>query len=97
MGEVWLDDDDAAVRLIAGQSYARTTAGMQKLPELLQALNDPEPINRVFALKAVERVSGRKLDARRYQLTAPPAERARQIEDLLTEMWPRASAQPLHR
>jgi hypothetical protein len=97
MGDVWLKDDDAAVRLIAGQSYARAAAGKQKLPELLRSLNDPEPINRVFALKAVERVAQRKLDVQRYQLTAPPAERARQIEELLTEMCPRASNQPLNK
>jgi hypothetical protein len=96
-GDVWLKGEDAAVRLVAGQSFARSAAGKHKLADLLHSLNDPEPINRVFALKAVERASGHKLDARRYQLTAPPAERVRQIEALLTEMCPPASARPLAR
>jgi hypothetical protein len=89
-GEVWLAAPDAALRLVAGQSYARTPLGRVKLRELLRALGDPEPINRVFALKAVERVRGRKLDAGAYELTAPPAERARQIARLLEAIGPAA-------
>jgi predicted CXXCH cytochrome family protein len=88
LGEVWLTGTDPALRLVAGQSYARSRAGEAKLPDLLRALNDPEPINRVFALKAVERARNRKLDARAYQLTAPAAERARQIDRLLADVPP---------
>ena len=51
-------------------------------------VRDPEPINRVFALKAVEQVLGRKLGRSAYEPTAPPAVRVRQIEKLLDELRP---------
>jgi predicted CXXCH cytochrome family protein len=88
LGEVWLKGTNPALRLVAGQAYARSPSGKAKLPDLLRALNDAEPINRVFALKAVERACSRKLDAGAYELTAPPAERARQIGQLLEEICP---------
>jgi hypothetical protein len=77
---------EPALRLVAGQAYARSPLGRVKVAELLSALNDPEPINRVFALKAVERLRGRPLDAADYALTAPPAERARQVDRLLINL-----------
>src|SRR5262249_18920656 len=70
MGDFWLHGPDTTLRLVAGQSYARSPLGRGKLPELLAGLNDPEPINRVFALMAVERVGGRKLGPSAYELTA---------------------------
>lgn len=86
LGEVWLESPDAALRLVAGQAYARLPSGGAKLPDVLRALNDPEPINRVFALKAAGRIRGRKLDPADYELTAPPAERARQVGRLLADI-----------
>jgi hypothetical protein len=79
------------VRLVAGQAYARAPLGKAKLPDLLLALNDPEPISRVFALKAVERVQGRKFSPDKYELTAPPAVRARQVAQLLRDFYRPAS------
>ena len=70
----------------ATQSFARSPLGKVKLPNLLRALNDPEPINRVFATFAVERVSGKRLDPAQVDITAPPAHRAHQIDALLREM-----------
>jgi hypothetical protein len=92
MGEFWLHGRDQTLRLVAGQSYARSPLGRGKLPELLDGLNDPEPINRVFALMAVERVWGRKLGPPAYELTAPPAVRARQIEALRAALGTDAAA-----
>jgi Cytochrome c552 len=83
MGDYWLRGKETPLRLVAGQSFARSPLGKAKLPELLRGLDDPEPINRVFALKAVERIRGRKLDPAAYELTAPPAVRRRQIAELL--------------
>jgi hypothetical protein len=83
LGEVWLEGSEQPLRLLAGQSYSRSPRAREKLPDLIRALNDVEPINRVFALKAVERACGRRLGAGDYELTAPPAERARQIGRLL--------------
>ncbi len=83
MGDVWLRGEDAAMRLVAAQSYARSPLGRAKLPDLLRALNDPEPVNRVFAARAVGQVRGRPLDPPEFDVTAPPAERLRRIDRLL--------------
>jgi hypothetical protein len=86
MGEVWLKGPDTAMRWIAGQSYARSPLGRAALPNLIRVLNDPEPVNRVFQARAVEAVWGRKLTAADYEVTAPPAVRAWQMEKLLAEL-----------
>jgi predicted CXXCH cytochrome family protein len=82
MGRVWLTDKDAAMRLVAGQAYARSPLGTTNLDELLNALNDSEPINRVFALKAIERIRGEKLPPESYSLTGTPLQRAKESERL---------------
>jgi hypothetical protein len=84
-GEVWLHSPDPALRWIAGQSYARSPLGKAALPDLIRALNDPEPVNRVFAARAVEAVRGRKLAPVDFEVTAPPRTRAGQIRKLLTQ------------
>jgi predicted CXXCH cytochrome family protein len=94
LGEVWMESPDAELRIVGTQSYARLPAGRAKMADLVRALNDPEPISRVFALKAVERIRGRKLDAADYELTAPPAERARRIDQLLGTIGPAPAAAP---
>ncbi len=83
MGEVWLTGPDTGMRLVAAQSYARSPLGKAKLPDLIRALNDPEPVNRVFAARAVEQVRGSRLGPDEYDVTAPPAVRLRQINRLL--------------
>jgi hypothetical protein len=85
MGEVWLEEQDQHLRLVAGQAYARSPLGKAKLRDLLRSLDDQEPINRVFALKAVERIGARKIGRDDYQLTAIPADRKQQIDRLLRE------------
>lgn len=82
LGEVWLRSTDAAMRLVAVQSYARSPLGQGKLPEMIEALNDSDPINRVFAVYAVERVTGKPLDLSDIDITAPFHERQRQVEAL---------------
>jgi hypothetical protein len=83
LGEHWLTGEARELRLVAGQSYVRSPLGKAKVPQLIRALDDDEPINRVFAQRAVEQVLGRKLGRQEYELTAPPATRAAQIEALL--------------
>jgi hypothetical protein len=85
VGEAWLSSSDPHLRLLASQSYARSPLGRTRLADLVGALNDPEPINRVFHLRAVEAIAGRKLSRQEYELTAPPAERQRQIQKLLAD------------
>jgi hypothetical protein len=84
-GRVWLRGEHQGMRLVATQSFARSPLGPSMLPDLVRSLNDVEPINRVFAARAVERVRGRKLDRAAYEVTAPPAVRERQIQRLLKE------------
>src|ERR1700745_3777947 len=86
MGEVWLKGNDTGMRLVAVGSYARSPLGQTMLPDILRALNDPDPITRVFASRAVERIRGRKLEPSAYEVTAPPDVRTRQIEQLLAEV-----------
>jgi hypothetical protein len=88
MGEHWLGGATPALRLVAGQSYARSPLGKSVLPALIRALDDEEPINRVFAQRAAEAVLGRKLSRWEYELTAPPATRARQVERLAEKECP---------
>jgi hypothetical protein len=83
LGELWLRGPDTGMRLVAAQSYARSPLGKAALPDLIRALNDPEPVNRVFAARAVGQVRGAVLAPMEYDVTAPPAVRARQIEQLL--------------
>jgi hypothetical protein len=83
VGEQWLKGDVAALRVMAGQSYSRSPLGKLMLPNLIRALGDEEPINRVFAQRAAETVLGRKLGRDEYDLTAPPGKRAIQIDVLL--------------
>jgi hypothetical protein len=82
MGEVWLNSTFPALRVMATLSYARSPLGKSQTGALLDALNDPESINRVFAQRAVEQVLGRKLPRTEYEMTAPPAVRGKQIEAL---------------
>jgi predicted CXXCH cytochrome family protein len=84
VGEVWLGGPNHNMRLVATQAYARSPLGRAKLPEVLRALDDPVPVNRVFARIAAERLLGRPLGSGEYEVTAPPAVRARQVEALLT-------------
>lgn len=82
-GEVWLGGQHTGMRRIAALSYARSPLGPAHLPDLIRGLNDPEPINRVFLSRAVETVRSRKLSPQEYEMTAAPARRAEQIEQLL--------------
>jgi hypothetical protein len=84
VGAVWLRGGNPHLRLAATQAYARSPLGRGRLPEVLRALNDPVPVNRVFAGLAAERLLGRRLGPDEWEVTAPPAVRARQVEALLT-------------
>ena len=50
---------------------------------MIRALVDPVAVNRMFALFALERVLGRRLSSEEYAPTAPPAQRATQVRQLL--------------
>jgi hypothetical protein len=81
MGDTWLASKDHFVRLVASQAYARSPLGKGALGSLVGALEDPVPVNRVFAQLAVERISGTPLGAS-YDVTAPPEARRAQVAAL---------------
>lgn len=86
-GAAWLNSNDSHMRLLATQSFARSPLGPKHLPALIQALNDPERINRVFAEFAVARLLNRPLDEPLpVDVTAPPAQRQQQIDALLEQI-----------
>ncbi|MBS2030201.1 MAG: ammonia-forming cytochrome c nitrite reductase subunit c552 [Deltaproteobacteria bacterium] len=85
MGDIWLHADQP-MRLLATRSWAHSPWAKEKLPELIHELDDQEPINRVYALKSVEYVTGKKLDASTYTLQGSPAEREKQIDALLQSL-----------
>jgi hypothetical protein len=90
VGRLWLQGTDNHLRLIAAQCYARSPLGKKMLPELLRALNDPEPLNRVFTQCAVQRVRGQKPhELLAVDITDTPANRQAQIEALIKKMGPK--------
>ncbi len=74
------------MRLIAADAYSRSPEPARALPLLLRALDDRVAVNRMFALFAVERALGRRLDEEEYAPLADPAERARQTAVLRTKV-----------
>ena len=74
---------DQVHRLVATRQWSHSIWAKQKLPELMRELDDAEPINRVYALKAVEYITGKPLEPAAYSLAGPPAARKRQIDALL--------------
>jgi hypothetical protein len=90
VGEVWLDHDTPAYRLLAAAAYGRRGANRSELRRVLEVLMDPFPNNRMFALFAVEAIVGRRLDGSEYTPTALPNVRRRQIDALARALSPSA-------
>ncbi|MCA8923170.1 MAG: ammonia-forming cytochrome c nitrite reductase subunit c552 [Planctomycetes bacterium] len=82
VGEVWLQHEVPVMRLVAASAWGHSPLGRGALPLLLAALDDPNPVNRMFALFAVERVLGRKLADDEYRPTDTPAQRASEVDAL---------------
>src|SRR5262249_27250401 len=90
IGEHWLTGGHTGLRVVAAQSYARSPLGKARLADIVGGLDDAGPINRVCMLRAVESISGKRVDEKAYTMTAAPAERARQVERLRKELCPGA-------
>jgi hypothetical protein len=86
MGEVWLKHDVPVTRLVVTAAYARAGDDKAHRTKLLGVLNDENPVNRMFALFAVEKWLGRKLDAEEYEPTAPPTVRKAQVSKLASTL-----------
>lgn len=89
LGEVWLGHEIPIARLVARAAYARTpvaSAAGDAVARLLPGLNDTTPVNRMFALFALEKTIGRRITEDEYQPTAPPGVRRQQVEKLAQDM-----------
>jgi hypothetical protein len=92
VGKAWLAHRQAVVRLIASDAYARMSPSVAKAPELLEMLNEPYAVNRMFGLFAVERILGRELSEEEYAPLASQAERRRMVE-ALRDQWTRPESE----
>jgi hypothetical protein len=85
VGLAWLAGADPSMRLVATQAYARSPLGAGVLRELIEALDDPVGVNRVFGTFAVGRAIGKPLTRDDFDVTAPPRVRKKMIETLLAQ------------
>lgn len=91
VGVAWLEGVDPSMRLVATQAWSRSPLGKEGLPRILAALDDPVAVNRVFAMFAVERVTGTRLSIEDYDVIQPPAVRRKSIDRLLDRLCEKRS------
>jgi hypothetical protein len=83
VGEAWLGHSAPVVRLIGADAHSRSTLVKEPLAKILANLSDRFAVNRMFAMFAIERLLGRRLDEEReYSPMADPAVREQQIKAL---------------
>jgi hypothetical protein len=80
--DAWLEHEVPITRLVLTDALVRSAARDLALPRLTKLLNDPNPVNRVFALFAMEAVLGRSLSEQEYEPTATPQLRRQQVQRL---------------
>jgi Cytochrome c552 len=83
VGEAWLRHEVPVTRLVAASAWARSPKAREALPRVIALLEDPNPVNRMFAMFAVEKILGARLSDDEYRPTDPPAERRAQVRALL--------------
>lgn len=86
LGPLWLDSAEPAERQAATAAYARSPQGRSSLPRLMKQLNDVAPVNRMFALFGIQKLLGCQLSPTQYDPTWPPAERRKQIDELVSSI-----------
>jgi hypothetical protein len=86
VGVAWLEGADPSMRLVASQAWSRSPLGKDALPRLVLSLDDAVAVNRVFAMFAVERVTGTPLSMEDYDVISPPAVREKSIARLLERL-----------
>ncbi len=82
VGDMWLHNDQPVVRLVASDACARSGQPLSDFPDLLEYLNDPYSVNRMFGMFAVERMLGRRLTEPEYSPLAGPSKRAEMVKAL---------------
>ena len=83
VGQAWISSPEPNYRLVAADAYSRSPLGQARLQNLIRALDDPQAVNRMFGLFALERVLGRRLSKEEYAPVASPATRREQVAKLL--------------
>lgn len=82
VGPLWLGSVEAAERQAATAAYVRSPLGRQSLTLLMEQLNDPAPVNRMFALFGIQKLLGCTLPPSQFDPTGSPLERRKQIDAL---------------
>lgn len=82
VGDVWLNHSQPIMKLLAADAFSRSALGPDKVADLLELLNAPYAVNRMFGLLAIERILDRKLTAEEYLPTASVTERAEMVRHL---------------
>lgn len=86
VGPLWLGSVEPAERQAATAAYVRSPLGNKSLPLLMEQLNDPAPVNRMFALFGIQKLLGCTLPPSQYDPTSPPADRRKQIDTLVDSL-----------
>jgi hypothetical protein len=79
-GQLWLKSSKSIERIVAINAYARSPLWKAHVPDVLRALNDENPVNRSFALFAVDRILGRPLAVSEMDILEGPVQRRKQVE-----------------
>ncbi|MGI9517962.1 MAG: ammonia-forming cytochrome c nitrite reductase subunit c552, partial [Pirellulaceae bacterium] len=83
-GEWWLASDDSHMRFLATQWLALSRFARNEFAAVAASLNDPVPVNRVYAASAIRRILGLETDADiQVNIVAAPAKRQQQIDALV--------------
>jgi hypothetical protein len=93
VGLAWLKGADPSMRLVATQAYAREARlGAAAMSDLIDELDDPIAVNRVFDTFAIGRLAATgDLSRADFDVTAPTAERRKKIETLHTRLRPKGN------
>ncbi len=84
VGEYWMNGADNHLRLVAIQNIANSKFAKRYFSGVVNGLNDPEPINRVFAGFAVQKILGKAdTDPLPVNILLPPKQREQQIREYL--------------
>jgi len=82
-GEAWLQHPFSMARTVAAGAYARSDLGTAALPKLIEHLSEDNAYVRTRFLQDVEQILGRELTREEYDVMSTPAERKRQVDNLL--------------
>jgi hypothetical protein len=82
VGDVWLENQQPVIRLIASDACARSGLAFSEFPQLLNLLREPYAVNRMFGMFAVEQLLGRRFSEAEYSPLASQSERDRMVDDL---------------